>query len=265
MAALQGLYAECAQWHSHYAVRPGKLFDGVDMNLTISLLKTQPASPQQHSTGYRRWSARGGERAGLFTTLAYAPTPRLAGMASAFPKLGEPVAARILQRMLAHDQRLCDYAAPNGATIFYHSGGRYWRKALLERRSSHFRPIRVRPEVAPLAFALLNSQLFYWYWIAHSNCMDVVGREVQQLPVFVLERADARPYAALNEQLLEAYTLGSRTRVRRGERIRTEETNVDARHAKPVLDALDTLLARDYGLNDEELDFVVNYDIKYRL
>lgn len=264
MAALQQLYEGCAQWHSHYAVRPGKLFAGVDMNLTISLLKTAPAAPQRHSTGYRRWSARGGERAQLFATLAYEPTPRLSGMASAFPKFGEPIETRILGRMLAHGGRLGDYAAPGGTTIFYHSGGRYWRKALLERRSSHFKPLCVRPAVAPLAFALLNSQLFYWYWIAHSNCMDVVGREVLGLPVFALDQPDAQPYAALNAQLLLAYAAGSRTRVRRGTRISTEETNVDARQAKPLIDAIDALLARDYGLDDDELDFVVSYDSKFR-
>lgn len=36
MRDLQQLYAGYQQWHSHWAVRPGKLFVGVDMNLTIS-------------------------------------------------------------------------------------------------------------------------------------------------------------------------------------------------------------------------------------
>ncbi len=28
---------------------------------------------------------------------------------------------------------------------------------------------------------------------------------------------------------------------------------------------IDTLLARHYGFTEEELDFILNYDIKYRL
>ena len=34
---------------------------------------------------------------------------------------------------------------------------------------------------------------------------------------------------------------------------------------KPIIDKIDDVLARHYGFTDEELDFIVNYDIKYRL
>ncbi len=34
---------------------------------------------------------------------------------------------------------------------------------------------------------------------------------------------------------------------------------------KPVFDEIDTVLAGHYGFTAEELDFILNYDIKYRL
>ena len=34
---------------------------------------------------------------------------------------------------------------------------------------------------------------------------------------------------------------------------------------KPILDEIDTVLAGHYGFAAEELDFILNYDIKYRL
>ncbi len=36
-------------------------------------------------------------------------------------------------------------------------------------------------------------------------------------------------------------------------------------HSKPIIDEIDCALARHYGLSDEELDFIINYDIKYRM
>ena len=39
----------------------------------------------------------------------------------------------------------------------------------------------------------------------------------------------------------------------------------NASESKPILDEADTLLAQHYGLTPEELDFILNYDIKYRL
>ncbi|MFZ4797750.1 MAG: hypothetical protein ACOYMA_09665 [Bacteroidia bacterium] len=33
--------------------------------------------------------------------------------------------------------------------------------------------------------------------------------------------------------------------------------------SKPIIDEIDTLLAQHYGFTNEELDFIINYDIKY--
>ena len=35
--------------------------------------------------------------------------------------------------------------------------------------------------------------------------------------------------------------------------------------SKPIIDEIDKLLAKNYGFTEEELDFIINYDIKYRM
>jgi hypothetical protein len=35
--------------------------------------------------------------------------------------------------------------------------------------------------------------------------------------------------------------------------------------SKPIIDEIDRVLAQHYGFTDEELDFIINYDIKYRM
>lgn len=35
--------------------------------------------------------------------------------------------------------------------------------------------------------------------------------------------------------------------------------------SKPIIDEIDTALAEHYGFTEEELDFIINYDIKYML
>ncbi len=44
-----------------------------------------------------------------------------------------------------------------------------------------------------------------------------------------------------------------------------EYDQFDPRRSKSVMDKIDHVLARHYGFTDEELDFIINYDIKYRL
>ena len=33
----------------------------------------------------------------------------------------------------------------------------------------------------------------------------------------------------------------------------------------PITDEIDELFAKHYGFTEEELDFIINYDIKYRM
>jgi hypothetical protein len=37
------------------------------------------------------------------------------------------------------------------------------------------------------------------------------------------------------------------------------------RKSKSIINQIDSLLAEYYGFTNEELDFIVNYDIKYRM
>ena len=37
------------------------------------------------------------------------------------------------------------------------------------------------------------------------------------------------------------------------------------KYSKPIVDEIDKVLAQHYGFTDEELDFIINYDIKYRM
>ena len=48
-----------------------------------------------------------------------------------------------------------------------------------------------------------------------------------------------------------------------GGRVRYQRFNPKA--TKPIIDEIDRVLAEHYGFTNEELDFVINYDIKYRM
>ena len=37
------------------------------------------------------------------------------------------------------------------------------------------------------------------------------------------------------------------------------------KYSKQIIDEIDRVLAVHYGFTDEELDFIINYDIKYRM
>ena len=53
----------------------------------------------------------------------------------------------------------------------------------------------------------------------------------------------------------------SRTMLKSGLKLET----FDYAECKSIVDRIDQLLAIHYGLTEEELDFIINYDIKYRM
>lgn len=46
---------------------------------------------------------------------------------------------------------------------------------------------------------------------------------------------------------------------------RAETQLFKIQNSSPIIDEIDQVLAKHYGFTDEELDFIINYDIKYRM
>lgn len=46
---------------------------------------------------------------------------------------------------------------------------------------------------------------------------------------------------------------------------RVELESVTPRQSKVLIDEIDLVLGQHYGFTDEQLDYIINYDIKYRM
>ena len=118
-------------WCSTYAIRPSKLFDGVDQRLCIYLgCHSGTKETTVRTTRYHHWTAE--ERAALFCNLAYARSfshPRL----KRIPQLGGAEAAGVLEKLEAMRQKpaIHFYASgQHGFLMHYHRSPRYWIRAM---------------------------------------------------------------------------------------------------------------------------------------
>jgi hypothetical protein len=112
---------------------------------------------------------------------------------------------------------------------------------------------------------LLNSTLFYLLYLLHSNCRDLNPSDIHcvRLPKSLIQD---RLLARASERVHTSQQTNSEFRIRNqkltGEvRLQTFYPSAN----KPVFDEIDKDLARLYAFTEEELDFIINYDIKYRL
>ena len=155
-------------------------------------------------------------------------------------------------------------AESSGDRVYYHSGGRYFRKCLREKLSSEYKVLFVRRGMGDAVICLLSSSLYYWFWIAVSDCFHVTKRDVEFFPVPPTLASD-KQLSVLAKKLLQDLEANAETRSRtRADGSQQKEVNYRVGRSRPVLDEIDRVLARHYSLSDEQVDWLLSFDAKYR-
>ena len=118
------------------------------------------------------------------------------------------------------------------------------------------------------ATATYLSSLFFWFYVAYSDCRNLNKREVSTFP-FTLDEVKLnikKKLAKEGERVLENLQDNSFFQEACYKKYGNLKMQVfQPRLSKLMIDEIDTALASHYGFTDEELDFIINYDIKYRM
>ena len=283
MASLRDLLAQRSE--NLYAIpfddRPGKLFDGLQHCRSVIFLSRASAvagaSTCTHVTRYQRWPTD--TRSILFDRIEFCPVQHRLVYSGHFPKYGASMDGRIFEKILtASDGHVADYVRKSSTNsfIFYQEATQYWVKAVvgLPHYSKngqvgappHGRYLYTsRDDAGYVLSALMNSTLFYAYFIAYSDCFHLSDRLVTHFPVPASLIGDGR-LTQLGRDLnddLRAKALQKMIMTKDGHRITYAE--FVAGQSKTLIDDIDQVMASHFAFTDVELDYIINYDIKYRM
>jgi hypothetical protein len=143
----------------------------------------------------------------------------------------------------------------------------YFSSATRDRSEDHLRDLRFRDYSEAISIgAILNSTTFFFWFIAQGNCRDLANADVLGFPVGVLDPSIQKRLASLYSDLMSDLRLKSQRRVyvyRTSGRVEYDEFY--PKLSKPIIDEIDRVLADHYQFTPEELDFIVNFDVKYRM
>jgi hypothetical protein len=267
------LYISC------YNDRPGKLFDGLEhIRLSIVLLKNEDQNKAISSTRYNKWNTA--YRDFLFQNLIITDVGLLR-KDTMIPKIGNCTSGSILNKINNNTNNLSKYVTKISKNKIF-----YTRKLSSFVQILNFIPEikenggKTRPpsELKELFFenvdqsqaclAILNSSLFYWNLTVWSDCRNLNQREIQNFP---FDFAIATPenitnLKELSSLLMEDMAKKSLMREMSFKNVGTLKIQcVYPKLSKPIIDEIDKVLAKHYGFTEEELDFIINYDIKYRM
>jgi len=256
---------------SNFAIRPASLFPNVIQRLTICLI-CNGSTGSTYTTDYTTWYAH--ERYTLFHLLEYT---LLDGITQEYslPKVKSLISRSALARILAVGQPWYSHREFQGnSTVFYHNAGGYWIKtfnfrpfyrSLVDSRKKHTTISELclpSKDLATTYLCVLNSSLFYFFWKSLTDARHVYPSDIARLPIKLpLSQQLLDKFYFLEEKLMTAYRKNS-TRIVYG---KAEVDQFSIAPCKPIIDEIDRLLAKHYGFTDEELDFIINYDIKYRM
>jgi hypothetical protein len=263
-------------WISNYAVRPSKLFVGVDMNLTIIVSQVTKKVSQriEYTTTYQRWNPE--YREFLFQNISYIQVSDFQRLFKfAVPKLRSDLERQIMTKVYGQ-KRTLELVSPGKRVTkqqlcYRTAGGRYYKifvdKPLDSESKSNKTTCLLEEIDVRVVLAVLSSNLWWWYYTLHFdmyNCKDymifgfpfsypsekpILGQLSDLGGILVADlfnnaRRKAQDYA----------TTGNR-----------EQIIFEPSRSKPIIDKVDRVLAKHYGFTEEELDFIINYDIKYRM
>jgi hypothetical protein len=256
-------------WYSNYGFRPSKLFDGVNLRLSIWLARKGAYDQNRYSTRYALWNHE--ERGNLFSALNYKTVS--VKSTTLYPKVGDDPAKTILEKISSKSEPLGFYLARSSVYgLHYHRSPLYWIRAMdfepyfksdtKERSVHHFRDVYGRDlKSAKCVGAILNSSLFYFVFGTTGNCRNLTGDDVNALPVGILEARTSGRLVEMFDELMTGYKSNSDITVR----YNCEYQTFYPSKSKSVLDEIDGALATHYGFTPVELDYIINYDVKYRM
>jgi hypothetical protein len=277
--SLQELLCARDLWYSSYDDRPSRLFDGLEhIRLTIHLIGKPRTGAFSYSTKYHKWTSV--ERSHLFTQLTYVLGCG-AVVENSLPKLTSSVETGIIDKLTHQKTRLQAHFAKRGShKIFYSRKVGYFLQAVSfqpkvldgkgrPRPPSEFKELVFNDKRdAQTALCCLNSSLFYWFVTAFSDCRHVNKREVDAFPINLSAVSEGKlsdTLVSLAGKLMEEL---KRNSVERQMNFKHDSLTVQCiipKLSKTLIDRIDQAFASHYGFSEEELDFIVNYDIKYRM
>ena len=275
MTCIQGLLEkDRSSWYSNYAWRPAKLFDAVNRALSIFIVSADK-NPHHYTTAYTKWISD--NRDLLLKQIRYT---QYDAKRNSFwmPKLTSYIEIDILGKVLNQPQTIGNYLV-NGSNdkVYYRTtGGLYWKvftnfapKFLcngVEGHSSRETWLNVSTHKVTLSLvAFLSSNLFWWWYTITSNLRDLNPSDIYgiKFPNNMLEDSELQK---LGDKYLTDLkgnsTLLTREQKNKGT---TQTQSFKISKSKPIIDEIDKDLAKHYGFTEEELDFIINYDIKYRM
>ncbi|WP_080926437.1 Eco57I restriction-modification methylase domain-containing protein [Ligilactobacillus ruminis] len=245
------------QYILSYSDRPDCLFTSVHQKLCI-LFGRNKNNIREISTGnYRYWYKE--ERHDLFNTAEVVKNNYVKD--EYIPKLGTRLDTFIYRKLIGFNTPIINLLEKDdGAPLYLNMRAAFWIKAFLNKHTgSEYKTFKCENQnYANFCMCLLNSSLFWWYWICVSDCWHITRKELLGFKVPEIDDfAEVDRLAITLENQLEETKLY----------VGTKQTEYEYKHKECVdtIHQIDDYINALYGLSEEEGLYIKNFAYRYRI
>jgi hypothetical protein len=260
---------------ANFEIFPSKLFDGAFQRLTIiNGQRKTSGTENRFITKLHRWYST--ERTNLIDRISYTNSP-IKEILPLSGKYQSRYHLNVISRISENNNTINNICKNNDSKcfIYYQEATNYWMKATSripyynkngkDMMPDHGRLIHLDNKTFTLSLlSIMNSSLFYLWYITYSDGFHLSDMLVKMFP-FDISLLNDESLIDLGKQLENDIKEKS---IRTTRNTKTDKITIEAfkmNLSKPIIDEIDRVLAKHYGFTEEELDFIINYDIKYRM
>ncbi|WP_417237073.1 Eco57I restriction-modification methylase domain-containing protein, partial [Bizionia paragorgiae] len=260
---------------SNFEIFPSKLFEGAFVRTSIIIAETNTKSKIHFNTKLLRWYSI--EREILIDSISYYKVVRdekLELFKKNDSKLNDSIFFKLNNS--SNNKKITSLEVSNSNNfVFYQEASNYWIKAVTRvpfyekngviEQPDHGRVMYFNNEIdAGLVMLYLNSTFFYVWYSTYSDGFHLSSMLVKNFPINTNIKNEKVNYymKILLKSIQENSYVGTRN-TKKGDQINIETFKISL--SKGIIDEIDNMLAQNCNLTEVELDFIINYDIKYRM
>lgn len=247
------------QYILSYADRPDCLFKSVHQKLCILIGKKRNGDKRVFTGNYQYWYKE--ERETLFDS-ATAVKNNFA-VSGYIPKLGTITDVSVYKKVCqtaGYKPIISLRGKGDDSVVYMNMRAAFWIKAFRNvHDGSEYKCFEFGSEgKADYFMCLINSSLFWWYWICVSDCWHITNKELNGFKVPTINNyEEAKLLSSALEQRLEETKLY----------VGTKQTEYEYKHKSCIdeIHAIDDYINALYGLSDAESLYIKNFAYRYRV
>ena len=271
LTSLQSLVEEsCGEIRiSSYSNRPKQIFDAACVRTSIFMFNKNKKRVQHvYTTKLNRRTERLTIK-DIIDGLQFVDSKGMK-IYGRYAKVGTEIEMNVLSKLFSSKKTIADYIDIKGNEVFYRAaGGRYFNVVTnYPTYSSAEKSIQCR--FADIIGLIMSSSYFYFYQQVYTDGLNLKRSEIENFPLPVLENLEQDNLKCLSS-LYKRYLIDIEQNASIRQSSSTSTHNISSFkeykivRSKQIINEIDNCVGPLYGLTQEQIDFIKNYEIEYRM